>query len=49
MADLEDGTIILRPAVAFPIEIYSDQRVAEFDRADEELRKAMNARKPRRR
>lgn len=49
MADLEHGTIVLRPAVAFPIEIYSDERVAEFDQADEDLRKAMHARKSKRR
>jgi len=33
----EDGGIILRTAVAFPIELYSDRRMAEFDRADADL------------
>lgn len=49
MADLEHGAIVLRPAVAFPIEIYTDERMAEFDQADEELRKAMHARRPKKR
>jgi hypothetical protein len=30
---------VLHPAVAFPIELYSDARVAEFDEADAELAK----------
>ncbi len=29
-----DGAIVLRPAVVYPIELYSDERVAEFDEAD---------------
>lgn len=29
-----DGSIILRPAGVYPIEIYSDERVREFDEAD---------------
>ena len=31
-----DG-ILLKPAVAFPIEMYNDERVAEFDQMDREL------------
>ncbi len=37
----EDGSILLRPAGVYPIEIYSDARVAEFmeeDRIDDDLR-----------
>jgi len=30
----EDGAIILRQAVVYPIEIYSDERIAEFLEAD---------------
>jgi len=30
-----DGAIVLRPAAVYPIEIYSDQRVAEFLAEDE--------------
>jgi bifunctional DNA-binding transcriptional regulator/antitoxin component of YhaV-PrlF toxin-antitoxin module len=31
-----DG-IVLKPSATFPIEIYSDERVAEFDKAESEL------------
>jgi AbrB family looped-hinge helix DNA binding protein len=37
----EDGSILLRPAGVYPIEIYSDARVAEFmeeDRINDDLR-----------
>lgn len=37
MASAEKDGIVLHPAVAFPIELYSDVRVAEFDEADAEL------------
>ena len=29
-----DGAIILRPAVTYPIELYSEERIAEFDETD---------------
>ena len=29
--------IYLRPAVAYPVEIYTDERVAEFDQEEAEL------------
>lgn len=29
-----DGAIVLRPAAVYPIELYSDERVKEFDEAD---------------
>jgi AbrB family looped-hinge helix DNA binding protein len=29
-----DGAIVLRPAAVYPIELYSDERVREFDEAD---------------
>lgn len=29
-----DGAIVLRPAAVYPIEIYSDKRIREFDTAD---------------
>lgn len=38
----DDGSILLRPAGVYPIEIYSDARVAEFmeeNRIDDDLRK----------
>jgi len=31
-----DG-IVLKPSVTFPIEIYTDERIAEFDKAELEL------------
>lgn len=40
MAELENGSIVLRPATA--VENYSDQRVSEFDEADAELRKHLD-------
>jgi hypothetical protein len=30
----EDGSIVLRPADVYPVEIYSPRRIAEFDAAD---------------
>lgn len=29
-----DGAILLRPAAVYPIELYSDERIREFDEAD---------------
>jgi AbrB family looped-hinge helix DNA binding protein len=44
---IEDGGLVmveespqglyLRPAVAYPVEMYTDERVAEFDKEDAEL------------
>jgi bifunctional DNA-binding transcriptional regulator/antitoxin component of YhaV-PrlF toxin-antitoxin module len=31
----EDGTIVLRPAAIYPIEIYTDERVKEFEQENE--------------
>jgi hypothetical protein len=31
----EDGAIVLRPAAIYPIEIYSDERIKEFERENE--------------
>ncbi len=33
--DGEDGTIVLRPAGVYPIEIYTDERIKEFERENE--------------
>jgi len=30
-----DGSVRLRPAAVYPIEIYSDERIAEFERENE--------------
>jgi bifunctional DNA-binding transcriptional regulator/antitoxin component of YhaV-PrlF toxin-antitoxin module len=43
----EHGGIVLRAAVAFPVEMYSDRRIAEFDQADAALGRRLAA-KPRR-
>ncbi len=45
MASIEKGGIVLHPAVAFPIELYDDERIAEFDHADAKLAKHL-AKKP---
>lgn len=39
MVESSGGGILLKPAVAFPIEMYSDERVSEFDTAEQELAK----------
>jgi AbrB family looped-hinge helix DNA binding protein len=38
MAETSDQGILLKPAVSFPIEMYSDLRVAEFDEAEAVLK-----------
>ncbi len=30
----EDGAVVLRPAAVYPIEIYSDERLREFEEAN---------------
>ena len=39
MAEPSDQGILLKPAVAFPIEMYSASRVAEFDDAETDLKR----------
>lgn len=48
----DDGGIVLRPAGMFPVEMYSAQRMEEFEREDQmapaeksRLRKALNAKR----
>ena len=48
----DDGAVILRPAGVYPIEVYTDTRIAEFDRANRltdaeqvRVRKALKRRK----
>jgi antitoxin PrlF len=38
--------LLLRPAVTLPIEIYSEQRIREFDEAEADLAKALKRRRP---
>lgn len=43
----DDGAIVLRPAGVYPIEIYSEERIAEFQAEDElptDLQKRVAAR-----
>jgi AbrB family looped-hinge helix DNA binding protein len=37
MAEESDEGIVLKPAVAFPIEIYSETRISEFEKEDKNL------------
>ena len=37
MASTSGDGIVLHPAVAYPIELYSDERIAEFDQAEDAL------------
>lgn len=41
--------LLLRPAVTLPVELYTDERVREFDEAEAELAEALAARRPPRR
>ena len=38
----ERGEIVLRPAVTVPVEIYTDERIAEFREGEEELGKLLD-------
>lgn len=37
VAETSEAGVVLKPSVTFPIEIYSDERVAEFNAAEAEL------------
>lgn len=47
IAETVPGGLLLRPAVTLPVEMYTDQRIAEFDAAEAELASVL-ARKKRR-
>ena len=36
-AQTQDNGILLKPSVILPVELYTDQRVNEFDKADAQL------------
>ncbi len=38
--------LLLRPAVTLPVEVYSDERVREFDEAEAELAQALGFARP---
>lgn len=44
-----DGGLLLRPAFSVPIELYSEDRIAEFTADDEAVGKALDRAKSRRR
>jgi bifunctional DNA-binding transcriptional regulator/antitoxin component of YhaV-PrlF toxin-antitoxin module len=48
MAELSTEGLVLKPAVSFPIELYSDERIKEFDRADRELGQYLKSKRKRR-
>lgn len=37
MAEVTPAGILLRPTVTLPVEVYSEERIREFDQAEEEL------------
>lgn len=41
IAETTPEGLLLRPAVTLPVEIYTDERVKEFDHAEAELAKAL--------
>ena len=48
----EDGAVVLRPAGVYPIELYTDERIQEFDKANRltareqaQVRKVLSRRK----
>jgi AbrB family looped-hinge helix DNA binding protein len=47
IAETTPEGLLLRPAVTLPVEIYGDQRIAEFDAAEAELEKVLPRRKKR--
>ena len=45
IAETTPEGLLLRPAVTLPVEIYSDERIAEFDREEAGAGKVLAARK----
>lgn len=45
IAETTPQGLLLRPAVTLPVEMYSDERIAEFDAAEAELAAAMKRRR----
>ena len=41
MVNVRESDVILQAAVAFPVEMYTDERLAEFDAAEAELGKRL--------
>ncbi len=49
IAETTPEGLLLRPAVTLPVEIYSDERVREFDAAEADLGKVLRGKKKPRR
>ena len=49
IAETTPEGLLLRPAVTLPIEMYTEERIAEFDREERELEKLMRSRARKRR
>ena len=47
LAETTPEGLLLRPAVTLPVEIYSPERIAEFDEAEAELDKTLRRKKQR--
>lgn len=45
VADISKEGVVLRPCVTFPIEMYSDKRILEFDAEDERLARRLRRKK----
>ena len=45
IAETTPEGLLLRPAVTLPVEVYSDQRIGEFDQAEADLEKVLTRRK----
>ena len=41
LVNVRESDVVLQPAVAFPVEMYTDERLAEFDAAEAELGKRL--------
>lgn len=49
IAETTPGGLLLRPAVTLPVEVYTEQRIREFDEAETELGKVLRRKKKTRR
>jgi antitoxin PrlF len=49
IAETTPDGLLLRPAVTLPVEIYTEQRIREFDEAETELGKVLRRKKKTRR
>src|SRR5206468_553168 len=49
IAETTPDGLLLRPAVALPVELYTEQRIREFDEAEAELGKVLRRKKKTRR